>query len=551
MKKATFNLIIVVIILGAFAIQQYFAYIGPKLADKKAIENQILEVRLKQEQLDAEKELFENQLRREIVTNTFPYVILFVFFSGGAIVAIFLWIRYDKRKEAWARPIDGTYALQDVRRNGITWRVDPNKSPSGAFAITDKGALLQAPIDEGFGPDRQLSYNKSIQTTRTATAVSQDGQGFKYAATGKFLAGAYEKPERMISVSNEPEQEEQEYSLMSINEAITQSNKNKWIVGQSKLTGNISALNIRDVIHIGIIGASNTGKTSSTGLLTTYYARKSGYHVIVLDAKGMLDWEPYNKWFEVHKTNGEVFKEQFRSIARLYQERKEQMNKLGLSNFYEGKHNLEPILIVLEEFGSLCDELKNTPDYNQLIHLISRIMRDSRAVGLHFLFIDQEISRWDKVIRSLIKYWIGYKIEASGGHAIGMYKVSGLADVGEFASSSAKNDKFTAWYTKEQLSFDNLKNITHRYLPDIKVEAETSIQRFLADDKKEIQPTEPVLNVHYDDLTEEEKDMLVHFYETTNSFRQTTQMVWGEGKYGKFYNDILRKVLNEYEIEHD
>lgn len=550
MKNFGLYVVLILVLSIGFAIQQYFSYAGPMLAQRQAIENRILEVELRQRELNEQQQAYETALRRSTVTNAFPF-----FITGGFIIVmstgiVMVWRIVDKRREAWARPIDGTYALQNMNKNGVTWKVDMNKSPSGVIGVANSGAMLMAPVDESFGADRQLAYNNKVQATRTATAISgEDGQGFRYAATGKFLAGAYDKAQKVITGQSTPLLAEPEtYDIISIDEAIKQSNKTNWIVGQSKLTGKLSTINIRDIVHLGIVGSSNTGKTSSTGLLATYYARKSGFHVLVLDAKGMLDWKPYGKWFEVHQTDSNVFKEQLRHIVKIYMDRKQQMNQLGLNNFHDGGHNLEPILIVLEEFGTLSDDLRSVKQYQELNNLITKMMRDCRAVGMHFMFIDQDISRWDNTMLRIVKYWIGYKMEASGTHAIKMYHTSDLADVGEFASSSDKKDRFTAWHTASQLSMEGLKPISHRYLPDIKVTEDNSMVSAFVNGTT-INTDTVVDAVDYHTLSEDEKELIVHYYELTGSFRQTTQEVWGEGKYGKFYNDIVREVLKEYGIQ--
>ena len=322
-------------------------------------------------------------------------------------------------------------------------------------------------------------------------------------------------------------------------------------MGQSLLTGDVSTINIREIVNLGIIGSTNTGKTASSGLLTAYYARKSGYHVIVFDAKNGIDWEPYNDTLEVHPTNQHIFLEQVRPIFELYQSRYQQATAQGKATAYD--IGLTPILIIFEEFGALCDGLKSKDkkEYDKVILALSRLLRVSRAGAIHFAFIDQDVSRWDKVIRSLIKYWIGYKLEGAAGHVLGMYKLSGLDNVGQFTSSSNKNDKFQAWHTKEELDFHGLPKLTKTLLPVI----DTQMDMDFLNEKEEperksfqesIKSSTPV---DAENLSEEEVDMIIHYYQSTQSLRQTSQAIWGQGKYGKFYNDILRKVLKENGIQ--
>lgn len=580
MKKAGLYIAGVVIIVVAFAIQQYFSYIGPQLAARQQIENQLLQLKVQQEQLDSQHFMIERQLRREQLTQTLTYSIIVMFLITGALVSVYIYIKFDKRREAWARPIDGTYALQDIVQNGVKWRIDPNKSPSGAFGIAPSGALLQAPVEESFGPDRQLAYNMKVQGTRTATAVvGEEGQGIRYAATGKFLAGAYDKVHKLPKFNDEPQQElieeKKEIKLLTINDAIQGSNKTKWIIGQDKESGDLSEFNIREIIHFGIVGTTNTGKTSSTGLMTTYYARKSGYHVIVLDGKGLLDWTPYGDVFEVHTTSAGNIGQYVLEIAKIYKQRKEYMNQQKIESFYDSKHGIKPILIVFEEFGAICDDLrlsKNEKTLKRVELAIGKMMRDSRAVGMHFAFIDQDISRWNATMISLVKYWISYKMEGGTGNILKMYYTDQLNQTGQFTSSSNKKAKYDAWHTKSEIDVKTLSNIGEYLLPVIESEdedidelienadeeaVETKVEKPIThkiESKPINQPKAVELNEKmsklYDALTEEDIECIIITHRTTNSFRQTTQAVWGEGKFGKFYNIIVEKVLQDNGIKY-
>jgi outer membrane lipoprotein-sorting protein len=102
---------------------------------------------------------------------------------------------YDWRKEAWARPkdLDGQYPLQVLDNGQEVWIVDPNKQ---LFGVVGFNKQTGQPITDGqsVGPDRQLAYARDVQKTRTASAITA-GNGFRYAATGKYLAGSYDRSE--------------------------------------------------------------------------------------------------------------------------------------------------------------------------------------------------------------------------------------------------------------------------------------------------------------------------------------------------------------------
>jgi len=568
MKKLVLYLAAAGIILGAFYIQQYMSYVGPQIAQREAIKNDINRVLLEKEQLDMRHKLTEEQIRREAVTNAFPYGLLIFCGIVVSTTGLVLYLRYDKRRESWHRQIDGSFALQDMTVNGVKWKVDINKTPSGAIGAGPNGMLLQAPVDGTFGPDRQLDYNKKIQNTRTAIAVSGES-GIPNAATGKFLAGAYDRTQKLLSVKPEeivePESVEKEpVKLLSLDEAIRMSNKNSWIVGQDEETGELSEINIRDVVNVGIVGSTKTGKTSSTGLLTAYYARKSGYHVIVLDAKGLMDWQPFSSVFEVHMTNSNVFRDQIFQLGEIYAQRKQIVADKSIQDFYDelDSHKMVPIIVILEEFGSLCDTLKgnNRKDYDYIIKALSTMMRDCRAVGMSLIFIDQETTRWEPVIKSLVKYWVAFKLEAGAGKGIGFHYLPKLKNAGEFASSTNKSTKFKAWHTKALL--------------DVRTKLKPSVRRLIAESDAEVNFTNPFERLHetkkpavvesavvnvideeteneteqitapacYEDLTERDKTLIRNLHHDGVSLRAITKTVFG-GRWGQFYNDIVKKVV--------
>jgi hypothetical protein len=561
MKKILFFLSIFMIVFGIYSIQEYFSYIGPQLAINQAIKNDIERVRLEKEQLDYEHEVNEKQIRREVVTNTFPYALITIFIIVIGTSVIFLYIRYDKRKESWYRQVDGSFALQDMVVNGVKWKVDINKSPSGAIGVAPNGQLLLAPVDESFGPDRQLNYNNKIQNTRTAEAITSSDAGIQNAATGKFLAGAYDRNQKQLTVRDEKQNEEtidvEPVKLLSLQDAIAQSNKTRWIIGQDA-EGNLSEVNIREIIHIGILGASNCGKTSSTALLLSYYARKSGMDVIVLDSKGLTDWRIYSEIFDVHLTNSENFVHYLRQIGDMYSSRKKIVSKLNIESFYDSnEHGLKPTLIILEEFGKLSDELrtKDRKQYEIIMKAIGNILRDCRAVGMHFCFVDQTVVNFNPNIKALIKYWVCYKLEAYSGKAINFHHLDKLKNVGQFASSDNKMGQYNAWHTKSLINVKTLlKPMKYKLLTDsVKPTEFVDPLRGVTDDEPQyhvVEEEETTNEVkitnkrYYEDLTESDKKLIRDLFSEGNSLRTITKAIFA-GQWGKFYNDIVKRVLQE------
>lgn len=577
MKNIALYAIVIIVLLGGFTVQQYFSYVGSQLAVREAIANDIERLNVEKAELDLRHGLVETQIRREAMTSTIVWSSVIIIVLVVAAVLLILYLRYDKRKESWHRQIDGSFALQDVHSNGVKWKVDINKNPSGTFGVLPNGQLLQMPVEETFGPDRQLDYNKKIQTTRTAIAVSGENGGIPNAATGKFLSGYYDRGQKLLGMGKtievDSEEEKEPVKLLSLQEMIDMSDKCRWVLGQNVENGELSQINIREVIHVGIIGATNTGKTSSTAFLVSYYARKSGMDVIVLDSKGLSDWSPLAGIFDVHKTHSDNFVHYLRQIGNMYTERKQKISDLGIEDFYESKeHGFKPVMVILEEFGRLSDELrlKNRKEYEIIIKVISTVLRDCRAVGLHFVFVDQNVSEWHPSIKGNVKFWCAYKAEGSVGKAINFHHLDKLSNVGEFASSDNKRGRYKAWHTKSLLDFKTiLKPMKHNLLtasmnttefinpmdklkdnePTIKVVEDEPEVIEVETEIVDAEPTtsEPQITNkrYYDDLTSEDKELIKNMVDDGQSLRTITVTIFGEGKFGKFYNEIVKKVMNE------
>lgn len=521
------------IIIGLFAVQQYFSYIGPKLADKAAVETRIKELEYQRELLNLNTDVTERALRTQATTNLYLWFTLIVIIGVSATVAYLLWHNYDKRKESWARAVDGMFALQTETRNGITWHIDPNKTFTSAIGVNNSGAIAELPVAKEVTADRQLENLKSAQVTRNAIAISQ-GVGSKYAAPYKFLSGAYNR--KMLSSTNGKDYEEidaEPVPIISLNQAIEESTSHSWITGQSEIDGVKCTVNIYDIIHLAVIGAPNVGKTASTGLLLAYYAKQYGFHVICLDAKGGIDWKQYEGVFEVQETNETVFPSQFGTIAKVHNERQVILRSNGWQNYKQSNGTIQPLFIILEEFGYLMSNLQATNKvlYAKLLKALTTLMRVSRATGIYFCLIDQTTSDWPSDIKGIIKFYIAYKLNGAQGNAVKLYYLDKLNDVGEFCTSSHERNKFKAWHTAEELDVLSLPEKSFSLLPVAQQqEPKGVVVNFLEEDQALL--AEP-------ELTDE---LIVSTYRRLGSLNKTTKELF-DGKVGAYYTAKIKPAL--------
>ena len=257
---------------------------------------------------------------------------------------------------------------------------------------------------------------------------------FKYIATAKFLSGHQWKvvndtPLLETTIEDEVIDVTPTVKQLSLPQAIKQSTSDNWLIGQND--SSYCEINISDLVHIGLIGATKTGKTSSTALLYMVYALKHKWHVIALDGKDGIDWGKYSDYIECYPTTYTSFPIQIDQVCSLHAERMQLLKANQVSNIDE-MEGLSHVLVILEEFGYICDSLKavNKKQYDITVNKLANLMRVSRATGIHFLIIDQKPNSWPSAVTANVKGWIGYRIKGRLANGVGLYYLDKLAPVG-------------------------------------------------------------------------------------------------------------------------
>ena len=531
-------LLFLLLVFGGLAIIQYFSYVGPQLARQAAVEADLKQLELEKERMLLLNRAVEERLRSETTTNAYYYGILIGLAATVGFVGFYIWKGYDSRKESWARAVDGMFALQTKQAEGVTWTIDPNKTFTSAIGVADSGEIAELPVPDKVGADRQLTYNKAVQTTRSAVAVSAGGDGFKYAATGKFLAGAYDKAQKMLSTTdgqNYEEVDNEPIPVISLNEAWESSSQSKWIIGQSELDGEQCVVNIKQSVHLAIIGAPGVGKTESTGLLVASYAVADGMIVICLDGKGGSDWTNYSDFFEVQETNEHVFPSQWKSIAQEHNRRLALLRENNWKTIDDSKGAVPHVLIILEEFGALLQniQMSNKELHKKIVTSVTNLMKLSRSTGIHFCIIDQTLADCPNEIKGIVKLFIAYKLNGGIGNSVKLYYLDKLADNGEFCSSNSPNNKFKAWHTSTEFKLLPLDKRTWNLLPELPEQQVAGVLTDFETDKRE-EPKQ---------LTQSQDEKIVQVFMETGSLNKTTEAVFGKGKKGKYYTDKVKPVL--------
>ena len=295
-------------------------------------------------------------------------------------------------------------------------------------------------------------------------------EAYKYRSTSKVLGSSNQQ----WQVVSEPmKQIESDVIVdaiptikqLSLNEAIKQSNADSWMIGQNEL--NYCQLNIRDLVHLGLIGKTGSGKTASTALLLMIHALKNGFNVIALDGKSGVDWNRYTTHIEAYSTDYTTFPNQVDQLCALHDNRMMKVKNAGVSNVDELPNKVNHILVICEEYGHICQALQaaDKPSFNATISKMSNLMRVSRSTGIHFLLIDQLPNHWDKTIKANLGGMIGYRIKGQLANGFGMYKLGELKPVGQFCYDE---EIYNAWFTKGEIDglLKGLPKLTGRLLVD-------------------------------------------------------------------------------------
>jgi hypothetical protein len=444
MKQLPVILLIIFLLLGVYLVHEYVAAMAPAW-QVEAAANALVNTQL--------HAVEASEAAKRAVWFTDFYRVLF---TGLLVVAVggtgvYAWKVIDERTESKNRMVDGSFALSTFKNaQGQIWTVDPNKSQFGAIGFDKSSGQLITDVAL-VGPDRQLDYAKSVQKTRTASAVTSGADGVRNSAQAKLAAGYYDRPDRQDYRVVQDELEQltvAPWQPLTLADAFNQSTNKSWILGQSA-TGELCKFNVFSTIHTGLLGATNTGKTESTALLMAINARKHGMHVIALDGAEGIDWKPYNNVFEVYQTDYKLIGDQLEQIVKLYNQRMSANRLAEVETIYQLDYVMPSLFVILEEFGKTMQAFKRRePKQYELIEgELSELMRTSRKAGIYFLLMDQSMAGWSPELKPNVKDYIAYHLGGRQGSAFDAYKLHELRDVGQFWN---RDKVYDAWHTKAE-----------------------------------------------------------------------------------------------------
>jgi hypothetical protein len=330
------------------------------------------------------------------------------------------------------RQRDGSFPLQRVKVLGHDVIIDVNKTIAPALIVGKNG------IQEMFTADPQLHLQAAIARSRVASMQalapgdaaieSRFGSQFKAsgllnAASAKFAAGKYdEKPPKMLEapkVVDVPEAPKP-VQLIPVEEAIMRNHRTKLVIGQTE-QADIVHWNMPEAPHLRVHGKSQgSGKTNLIRCLATN-ALRVGHHVIVCDRRRFKDWSEFSDKAEfVDTRNPAEFAKVTQRLMDIYQERDAMLGKHGAPNIAKLPNPPQRIVVVVSEFGALCDQAKADGVLDDMLHPLSMVLREAGATGVHVVIEDQFVSdKWPKGISTNAEPVTGYLPQnygAAGGY---------------------------------------------------------------------------------------------------------------------------------------
>ncbi len=449
MKTLPVVLSIILLLLGAYSIHEYFNTMAPAW-QVEAAANVIVDTQL--------HAVEATEAARRAVWFTDFYRVLFVTVLCGLAGAagVLGWKVYDERKESWARAVDGSFALQQFSNGQVQWQVDPNRQATGTTGFQIATGALGEFVSQA-GADRQLTYNLSVQKTRTTSAMMTGDSGPKYAAHAKLLAGAYDRNDvpqlPMMADELDPVAT---WQVLTAQDAFAQSNSSRWVLGQSPTTGELFELNPKEAAHYGIVGATGTGKTAYTALLLMANALKHHFRVVILDGKGGADWSKYSHLAEYYALDYANVGGIVSQIIREYEKRQAILNQYGVNSIWElppGVTKPRPTLFIVDEFGAVMDSLKaaNKNAYKAVELDLGNLLRLSRGAGLYVVLCDQNPSKWPGTVRANLPVNLCYRLGGGIGNAVQEYNLDRLERVGQFQVSNEVYNAFPTYLAINEL----------------------------------------------------------------------------------------------------
>lgn len=427
-----------------------------------------------------------------------------VFIAAASLTGCFWLAGHARDKWRLIHPENGVFPVVQMNTASIAERLSGVKQTTfvpvsvlGQEAATVRTHQGQTQISGGradWTSTHQLTVVQNEQKARLAAAMSGDS-GIRNSAQAKLAAGYYDRPVRIVEEQQDVKQIplNEDWEPLTVQDALAQSTDTEWVLGQNQESGELFKLNLREIVHFGIVGATGTGKTAYTAILMMANALRSRWRVIILDGKGGADWSKYSKVLEYHAldyTNVSAF---IGSLTREYERRQAKLNEANANNIWELTPMPRPTMVMVDEFGAVMDSLKiaNATEYKRVGLELGNLLRLSRSSGISMVFCDQDPSKWPSAMRANLPVNICFKLGGMKGNSVAEYNLNELDRTGHF---QVNGGRFHAWPTYKVID-SILPGIDYKKPKALLTvdgpSAPSSVQSFSLLDEGESRPSSP------------------------------------------------------------
>jgi hypothetical protein len=382
------------------------------------------------------------------------------------------WVK--RQSDERNRQRDGAFALREYHVEPWTKRmVNTLTGKPSPRVILDVNAMMThaAMVYQGVhlaeppaGWDRQLAYMGDVERTRRVqAAIAGDSVlgnpfvnlqrgigGVANAATGRMLAGAYDKPikPQPQTIDQPQAQITMQPANVTLGDAMRRTEEQSWPLGYAE-DGTLATFNPLWHSHAAIVGSPGTGKTTSVGYLLAAHALRQGWHVVILDADNGVAWSPFVQWAEHAETDTDAFPGQVDVLTQELNRRMGIMKDAGVTDI-SGVSGIRRMLIVIEEYGDLIATLRmrSRAAADEIDTKVDTLLRRGRKAGMHFGLIDQYPENWSNQIIAGTKFRAVFQLGPNQGAKVEEYKAGELPARGVFLN---RGKRYTAWHAQPPL----------------------------------------------------------------------------------------------------